>query len=821
MTEVLDLEIQCKVLELSAIAVWIYDSSYSINVWGNSSALQLFGVDIESFKSCQADQLDCWSPEQLKGWQKINSKVHQAVEVEKRQIQLSVTSSEPVPGFLRLKEPKLVLKVFYKPITVLLNGVVKTLTSIQVVQHVSTVTEEHHMRLVDMCNNHPMFQFLFDESGKLLAANKRALCNMGEHLGYPGNFSLQNYLSIGECDGSLGPDQMYREAMDAIFRQGQLCHRFPQLRWSKRHPGKFRWVLYEMWPQVDPVTQERAVLVCEQNISQVKAMEEQIKKQNQRLEAQLEEALAQRDPVHRPAIDIDTPADKTLKLLDKIMRGHDVSAREAIELRDEIVQAGDLRQPMNFNEQLMKKSHTVLDNEVSQSLIQLLSTKRPTKISEGDEENEGSGSGELHYLSKPTVTQDNVRALIAIHRNLPDQVVDILSKVDDWQFDAFKLNEVSGGRPLSYLSFALFKRFNLVENMQMDEHRLVKFLMRVEDRYPNNPYHNRIHAADVLQSLHVLVVRGGLIKYGYCDEIALLSCYLSAIIHDFEHKGVNNDYLVRVSDMLAILYNDRSPMENHHLAASFQLLNSEEYNFLRKLPPKMKDTLRKQTIEMVLVTDMKQHFAIHSMFQAKLQISGSMQSGGTGSGGKSIRGSPHSNSSSHEGGGGTSGGGGSGASSSGTHSNHNHSNHSSSSSSGSSGAGASGGGANGDAPVVRPTFDEDQRSLVLQVALKCADLGHLASPREVHKVWVQHLEEEFFRQGDREKQNGLSVSPLMDRDKNGISMSQVGFFDIVALPLFQSFAHAFPESTPMLDAVKDNYAMWREEALSYSSSRSR
>ena len=43
-----------------------------------------------------------------------------------------------------------------------------------------------------------------------------------------------------------------------------------------------------------------------------------------RLEAQLQEALAHRD-VHKPAIDIDTPADKTLKLLDKIMRGLDVS----------------------------------------------------------------------------------------------------------------------------------------------------------------------------------------------------------------------------------------------------------------------------------------------------------------------------------------------------------------------------------------------------------------------------------------------------------------------------------------------------------------
>ena len=56
---------------------------------------------------------------------------------------------------------------------------------------------------------------------------------------------------------------------------------------------------------------------------QVKSLEEQFRKQNQRLEAQLEEALAERD-IHKSAIDIDTPADKTLKLLDKIMRGQEV-----------------------------------------------------------------------------------------------------------------------------------------------------------------------------------------------------------------------------------------------------------------------------------------------------------------------------------------------------------------------------------------------------------------------------------------------------------------------------------------------------------------
>jgi hypothetical protein len=41
-----------------------------------------------------------------------------------------------------------------------------------------------------------------------------------------------------------------------------------------------------------------------------------------------------------------------------------------------------------------------------------------------------------------------------------------------------------------------------------------------------------------------------------------------------------------------------------------------------------------------------------------------------------------------------------------------------------------------------------------------------------------------------------------------------------ALPLFQSFAQAFTDATPMLEAVKDNYQMWREEAALFTSSQS-
>lgn len=39
--------------------------------------------------------------------------------------------------------------------------------------------------------------------------------------------------------------------------------------------------------------------------------------------------------------------------------------------------------------------------------------------------------------------------------------------------------------------------------------------------------------------------------------------------------------------------------------------------------------------------------------------------------------------------------------------------------------------------------------------------------------WVVQLEEEFFRQGDVERVKGMSISPLFDRNQQGITKSQV------------------------------------------------
>lgn len=66
------------------------------------------------------------------------------------------------------------------------------------------------------------------------------------------------------------------------------------------------------------------------------------------------------------------------------------------------------------------------------------------------------------------------------------------------------------------------------------------------------------------------------------------------IVHDYGHPGLTNDFLITTSDPLAVRYNDRSPLENHHCAASFGLLlQHPELDFLAGLPPQDRTAFRK------------------------------------------------------------------------------------------------------------------------------------------------------------------------------------------------------------------------------------
>ncbi|MGH0129040.1 UNVERIFIED_CONTAM: hypothetical protein FKN15_062988 [Acipenser sinensis] len=58
---------------------------------------------------------------------------------------------------------------------------------------------------------------------------------------------------------------------------------------------------------------------------------------------------------------------------------------------------------------------------------------------------------------------------------------------------------------------------------------------------------------------------------------------------------------------LALMYNDSSVLENHHLAVGFKLLHEENCDVFQNLSKKQRQSLRKMVIDMVLATDMSKH----------------------------------------------------------------------------------------------------------------------------------------------------------------------------------------------------------------------
>ena len=57
----------------------------------------------------------------------------------------------------------------------------------------------------------------------------------------------------------------------------------------------------------------------------------------------------------------------------------------------------------------------------------------------------------------------------------------------------------------------------------------------------------------------------------------------------------------------------------------------------------------------------------------------------------------------------------------------------------------------------------------------CSDLSNPTKPLDVYRQWVDQIIDEFHRQGDREREAGLEISPMCDRFNATIEKSQVSF----------------------------------------------
>ncbi|XP_039623135.1 cAMP-specific 3',5'-cyclic phosphodiesterase 4D isoform X2 [Polypterus senegalus] len=181
-----------------------------------------------------------------------------------------------------------------------------------------------------------------------------------------------------------------------------------------------------------------------------------------------------------------------------------------------------------------------------------------------------------------------------------------LEDVHRWGLDIFKVAEYSGNRPLTVIMYSIFQERDLLKSFKIPVETFLTFMMTLEDHYHLDvAYHNNMHAADVVQSTHVLLSTPAL--EAVFTDLEVMAAIFASAIHDVDHPGVSNQFLINTNSELALMYNDASVLENHHLAVGFKLLQEENCDIFANLTKKQRLSLRKMVIDMVLATDMSKH----------------------------------------------------------------------------------------------------------------------------------------------------------------------------------------------------------------------
>ncbi|XP_074598258.1 phosphodiesterase dunce isoform X2 [Brevipalpus obovatus] len=369
-----------------------------------------------------------------------------------------------------------------------------------------------------------------------------------------------------------------------------------------------------------------------------------------------------------------------------------------------------------------------------QQTVSMAGTSKVCPPSSSQKSKPGLVMSQISGVRKSTLTHTNSLTKLpkyGIETVHEPELAKLFNDVNKWGLDMFKVAEYSNNHPLTATLYTIFRERNLLHTFKISSKKFINCVMTLEEHYLNIPYHNCTHAADVSQSVHVLLLSPAL--ESVFTDLETLAALFAAAIHDIDHPGVTNQYLINSSSELALMYNDESVLENHSLAVAFKVLQEENFDIFDNLSKKQRQTLRKMIIDMVLATDMSKHLSLLADLKTMVET-------------KKVAGSGF---------------------------------------------------------LLLDNYAE--RIRVLQNIIHCADLSNPTKPLYLYRRWVDMIIEESFQQGDKEREQGLDISPMCDRHNTVIEKYQVSFIDYIVHPLYETWADLVqPDAQSILDTLEEN-----------------
>jgi hypothetical protein len=322
---------------------------------------------------------------------------------------------------------------------------------------------------------------------------------------------------------------------------------------------------------------------------------------------------------------------------------------------------------------------------------------------------------------------------------------------DSWNFNIWNLAPYE----LAPLTFVVISKLGLPDVFGLTSERWRLFISQVQSYmlHYNNPYHNFYHVCDVLQTVYLMMVKFG--AHCYLKDTDIFALALGALCHDLDHPGLNNPYQINSRSRLAIIYNDQSVLENYHIALAFEMFSHPNTDVLEVLDAASRKAVRRLLISCVIATDMTYHFQLKGELDDMIKR---LFSGPTVPVPDSIVDTSFFTS--------------------------------------------------------RPNLNFDSvvkdkdKDVLMKIVLHIADISNPSKPFDISKAWSDRVIEEFFNQGDLEKEQGLPVSANMDRATTFQDELSINFNDFIVAPYFMSLAGILPKLHTVCGQLLDNRDEW-------------
>ncbi|KXJ16407.1 putative 3',5'-cyclic phosphodiesterase pde-5 [Exaiptasia diaphana] len=291
-----------------------------------------------------------------------------------------------------------------------------------------------------------------------------------------------------------------------------------------------------------------------------------------------------------------------------------------------------------------------------------------------------------------------------------------------WDFDIYQDDDT-----LTHYFVNMTREVFEICQVRVDFDTIVRFTIMVRKSYRNIPYHNWAHAFSVSHSIYVMLRKNDSIP-----NIEKLFLYIAGVIHDVDHRGKSNAFMLQSNTPLANLYTT-STMEWHHFHQGIFILERDGHNVFGNLNSSDYRKVLEGIQESILATDLATFFGNKNRLEKINQDNSFCWK------------------------------------------------------------------------------NEEHRSLVRRLLMTACDLCASAKPWNIQKMAVKKVFEEFYIQGDEEKQRGVEPLPMMDRNrKKELPQNQVGFLKGIVKPCYATLDEIMPDMDCMIKNIDCNISQWEK-----------